>query len=357
MHSSAGSRVLRQFLSDSAIYGAATVLTRASQILLVPLLTRILAPRDYGAIDLLTVVATLANLTVALEISQAVARLYPDQDDPRERAAVASTALAFTVGTFGIVGCVALIFADPLSQLILGSAIPIDAFRIAVISIALSGVFYLAQNQLRFQLRPRVYASIAVVATTVSAGIGAVAALNGYGVVGVLFGQLVGNGPAPRSLSSPPGRHMPGASPAQHSSRCCVSRCPWFPRPSASLQPCQPTASALRVPRARRRRRLRRWLSNRIDRWPARADGTGGSHARSSTPTTAIRRLQRPSPRITRFVVGGLLLTSLGLALFAHELVAIAVGPAYAGGRGRVANPWHRPVRQPALRLCTGSGS
>ena len=77
--------MLSRFLRDGAVYGAAGVLARGISFFLLPLYTRALAPADYGAVDMLTMLVTLANLSVALEISQGLARFYPDAatDDAR----------------------------------------------------------------------------------------------------------------------------------------------------------------------------------------------------------------------------------------------------------------------------------
>ena len=70
--------MIRTFARDALVYGAATVLTRATSLIVVPIYTRFLSPADYGVIDLLTIASNLMLLTVALEISQAVARFIPE---------------------------------------------------------------------------------------------------------------------------------------------------------------------------------------------------------------------------------------------------------------------------------------
>ena len=58
--------MIREALIHSVQYGAATVLSRAASIVLVPVYTRILVPADYGRLDLMTAFASLVNVTVAL---------------------------------------------------------------------------------------------------------------------------------------------------------------------------------------------------------------------------------------------------------------------------------------------------
>ena len=88
--------MLRAFLKDSVLYGAAGILSRGISVLLVPLYTRVLSPGDYGSLDMLLAFGALVNLVVALEVTQAVARFYPDAATPAEKGSLASTALWFT---------------------------------------------------------------------------------------------------------------------------------------------------------------------------------------------------------------------------------------------------------------------
>ena len=70
--------MLRQLLRESAIYGVTGLVTRGLQIVLVPVYTRFLSPVEYGALDYVLMLAALANLTVALEITQGLARRFAD---------------------------------------------------------------------------------------------------------------------------------------------------------------------------------------------------------------------------------------------------------------------------------------
>ena len=66
--------MLKRFIGDALTYTAGNILVRGVSIVLVPFYTRVLTPGDYGALDMLTVLAGLINVTVALEITQGLAR-------------------------------------------------------------------------------------------------------------------------------------------------------------------------------------------------------------------------------------------------------------------------------------------
>src|SRR6185437_4404813 len=133
--------VFKQFLKDSLIYGFAGVLTRGISILLVPLYTRLLSPTSYGMVDILNVFGTVIGVTVALEISQAIARFYPASKDADARLGYSSTALWFTVGAYLVFLVACMLTAPTLSRSLLDSPDYSGIIRIAVLAIAASGVF------------------------------------------------------------------------------------------------------------------------------------------------------------------------------------------------------------------------
>ena len=77
--------MLKAVLRDSLVYGLASILSKGLAIFLLPLYTRVLSPSDYGAYDLLITLGVLANLIVALEISQGLARLWSDTPEKGAR--------------------------------------------------------------------------------------------------------------------------------------------------------------------------------------------------------------------------------------------------------------------------------
>jgi O-antigen/teichoic acid export membrane protein len=184
--------MVRDVLLHSIQYGAAAILSRAASILLVPVYTRILVPADYGRLDLLIAFASLVNVTVALEISQGVARHYVDAPTDADRRAYASTSLWFSVSAYSLFVVIAFALADSLSQLVLGGSHP-ELIQVGGLWIWATGMFYLIQNQLRWKLDPRGYAAVSVLATVASIGFSIIlVAILRWGVVGVLVGQTIG---------------------------------------------------------------------------------------------------------------------------------------------------------------------
>jgi O-antigen/teichoic acid export membrane protein len=154
--------VLKAVLRDSLVYGLASLLSKGLAIFLLPLYTRVLSPSDYGAYDLLITLGALANLVVALEISQGLARHWADTAEPAERRRLASTSLWFSVLMYSLFLIFGLLAASQFNALLLGDARYLNAFRLGVGFIAVNGIYYLLLNQFRWELRSKAYALTSV---------------------------------------------------------------------------------------------------------------------------------------------------------------------------------------------------
>lgn len=184
--------MLRELARDSLVYGVAAVLARFAGFLLLPIYARVLAADEIGAVDLIALALALAQVTVALEVSQGFSRFFAERTDEAGRSRLAATATAFTVIAYTAFVLVGLIGAQFFADVLLGGKY-VDAVRVAVGTAWFAGLLQLVLNQLRYQLRPRAYASINVLSILVSAA-AAILFVVGFklGPTGVLAGQLIG---------------------------------------------------------------------------------------------------------------------------------------------------------------------
>ena len=184
--------MIRRYLADSAVYGVAALLSQGIGILLFPFLAHHFSPREYGTLDILTLVAILASLTVALEVNQGLGRQFVDASE-RERVDYASTALLFTIGAYTVFAAITLPLAVPLTHALLAPGVDPAITRVAIVWIWVAGIVYLAQDQLRWRMRPRAYGLVAVTTAAVTAIATVVLVLGfGVGVIGAVIGQLAG---------------------------------------------------------------------------------------------------------------------------------------------------------------------
>lgn len=182
--------MIKVLFRDTLIYGLAAIISRGLSLLALPIYTRMLAPADYGALDMIMVAGSLATLIVALEVSQALSRFYADASNESARRIMASTALWFTILSYSVALLAAMAAAEPLAAALLGPGMDIP-FRIGASYIAINGIFYLIQNQLRFELRSKAYSALSLLYAVSTVGL---SALLGYvldlGLNGVLLAQL-----------------------------------------------------------------------------------------------------------------------------------------------------------------------
>lgn len=182
--------MLKATLRDSLVYGTASLLTKGMGILLLPLYTRVLAPGAYGAYDLLVTAGTLANLCVALEVGQGLARHWAEMPDAQERRTLASTTLWFTLSAYAVFVLACEVASRPLTLLLLGDARFENAFRLGVVFMALNGVQLLVLNQFRWELRSRAYAVVSCAGVLLTLVLAAVLCLRfGLGLEGVMLAQ------------------------------------------------------------------------------------------------------------------------------------------------------------------------
>jgi O-antigen/teichoic acid export membrane protein len=188
--------MLRAFVRDGAIYAIPSFLSRGLSLVLVPLYTRVLNPSDYGALDLFMTFAGVVNLTIALEVSQGVARFYASEPDPQRKVAYASSALWFTIAVYTLFAT-AMLALPGLSTLIMGQSGLDAAFKVGIVYIWINSVYHLIQNQFRWELRSRDYAVTSILMTVVTASVAVMlTVVLRWGLVGLLVGSVAGSAAA-----------------------------------------------------------------------------------------------------------------------------------------------------------------
>jgi O-antigen/teichoic acid export membrane protein len=138
-------------------------------------------------------VAALVTLTVALEISQGVARYYADAENDGEKVRYASSAFWFTGAAYVTFGAIAIIAATPINRFLFETTQWVYVWRLAVGAMAANGTFYLLQDLLRWQLKPQKYGIASLSYTLTSATIAAYLILFlKVGIIGIYLGQIAG---------------------------------------------------------------------------------------------------------------------------------------------------------------------
>src|SRR5438270_6469452 len=107
---------IKRLAKHSAIYGLGGIVSRILAVLLLPLYTRYLTPRDYGAIESLVALSAVLVTILRAGISSAFFRFYFDSSEVAQRVRLVRTSFWYTMAS-ATVGLVAgLVLAAPLSR-------------------------------------------------------------------------------------------------------------------------------------------------------------------------------------------------------------------------------------------------
>lgn len=186
--------MLKAFFRDSAIYTLPSLISRGLSFFLFPLYTQVLSPSDYGAFDILVVFGNLITLTVALEISQGVARYYTEEKDPHKKILYASTSFWFSLMSYFLFMIVSLVFSTTLTGWLLEETSWTGIFQLYSVHIFLYGLFCLIQNQFRWEFRSKTYSLISIIVTFTTAGVSVyLAYFLEWGIYGILYGLISGS--------------------------------------------------------------------------------------------------------------------------------------------------------------------
>jgi O-antigen/teichoic acid export membrane protein len=159
---------LKRLVTTGAAYQFGDILAKGLALLTVPLYTRYLDNEAYGVAETLLTAVILFSILARVGIGEAFIRFYFDDEDTERRDRIARTATATVAWTTTLASLLALVFARPLSRLVINLDDPL-LFDCAVLGLWAFTNLEMVYAQLRVDERKRVYiyASGANVAMTV----------------------------------------------------------------------------------------------------------------------------------------------------------------------------------------------
>ncbi len=181
---------LKRLVTTGAAYQFGDILAKGLALITLPLYTQHLSPGAYGAAESLLTAVILSSILVRVGVGEAFIRFYFDDDDVERRARIARTATATVAWTTTLAAVAGLVFAAPLSKLILGFEDE-PLFDCAVLGLWAFTNLEMAYAQLRVDERSRtyIYASGANVLLTTVFTISLVV-FAGQGARGLLLGNF-----------------------------------------------------------------------------------------------------------------------------------------------------------------------
>jgi O-antigen/teichoic acid export membrane protein len=87
---------------DIISYGFVTAIAKGIQFLMLPILTRLFSPSEYGIIDLLATVMGLVTILMSLSLESAIARMWHEAEDHDQRKKLLASVMFF-IAAFGTV--------------------------------------------------------------------------------------------------------------------------------------------------------------------------------------------------------------------------------------------------------------
>jgi O-antigen/teichoic acid export membrane protein len=188
---------LKRLTGESVVYGLGQVSGRAVSLLLVPLLTRILTPGEFGVGELVIAYSQTTVLILVFGMDGALARFFYQEPDRGARIRMASTSLAFRIVTGGLVALALALASGPLATLTLGG----DAYRkylvIGAGTLPLTLLVLYCNDVLRVTFQPWKFIAMNIVQTVLIAGVSIwLVVFEKTGVAGVLYGRLAGDAAA-----------------------------------------------------------------------------------------------------------------------------------------------------------------
>jgi len=181
---------LKRLVTTGAAYQFGDILAKGLALLTLPLYTRHLDTKAYGAAESLLTAVILASILARAGVGEAFIRFYFDDADTARRERIARTATATVAWTTTLASLLAVAFAAPLSKLVVGFRDPL-LLDCAVLGLWAFTNLEMVYAQLRVDERKRayVYASGANVAMTVGFTT-ALVVFAGQGARGLLLGNF-----------------------------------------------------------------------------------------------------------------------------------------------------------------------
>jgi len=185
---------LKRLSGDSLVYGLGQVGGKVVNLLLVPVLTRVLVPQQYGVADLVVAYSASALLVLVFGMDGALSRFFYEQPDREARIRMTSSSFVWRIVTGTTVALVLAAFAGPLSSRLLGGAVYAKYLRIGAFALPFTLLVLFANDVLRVTFQPWKFITLNVSQTLLVGGLTLYFVLVRHlGVAGALYGKLLGD--------------------------------------------------------------------------------------------------------------------------------------------------------------------
>lgn len=152
--------LIKTMARHSAVYGVFDFLGRAGAFLLVPLYTRVMAPDEYGTLEIFTVSWALLLTVLVLGFNSALVRYYVPERDPEARREYFRTAFT-TVLLVGVAATAVMLPAAPAAnRLVFGREAGVGLWRLLLLWVLVDALGTMMLSLFRSQGRPLRYSLV-----------------------------------------------------------------------------------------------------------------------------------------------------------------------------------------------------
>ena len=186
---------LKKLRGESLVYGLGQAGGRSVQLLLVPVLTRLLDPGAFGVAELVMAYSQTAILILVFGMDGALARNFYREPDRAARIRLASSALMFRLAVACAVALLVWLLAAPLAALLVSGDVYRKYIRIGAATLPLTLIVLFGNDVLRVTFQPWKFITLNIAQTVLVTGASLwLVWARHLGVAGVLYGRLFGDG-------------------------------------------------------------------------------------------------------------------------------------------------------------------
>ncbi len=184
---------LARLFKTSAIYTLGSVLTRAASLISLPVLTRYLAPEEYGILPVVASVMGSLQFVYIMGLRASATRHYYDHDSEAARKIYFSSLLFFYTGLAALLSLFLMFFGARLLAPLLTRAVPFYPFiAVALGSLFLQVLGVLPNTLMRVREQATLYIAIDVVKAMLATALSLLFVVaGGMGALGPLLASLL----------------------------------------------------------------------------------------------------------------------------------------------------------------------
>ena len=183
---------LKLFLSNMLIYGLGGALSGIIQIVMLPIITRLLPDTTYfGINDISTVVVSFGSALAIMGMYDAMFRFFFDQEDLEYKKSICSSAFFFTLITSVLISCILVVFRDFFANLFFGSERYTNIMVLSAMSIFIGSTNSIISAPTRFNNQRKRYLKIHLLSPLISYTLSLILLLRGWYLVALPLATVV----------------------------------------------------------------------------------------------------------------------------------------------------------------------